>query len=118
MLHSMESRGDRISDGHTWTFIDDNRLVGELTKVVRTLASGTTLEGWATIAAYRSSMTKGAIPGMCIVGPVFSTVERSTVLDLHPTFCRLDRMIPSVETDRVLGQPSSASIAVARAEST
>ncbi len=51
MLQSLKNRGDRLADGQTWTFVNDIRLVGELTKVVRTVATGGILEGWATITA-------------------------------------------------------------------
>lgn len=103
MLQSTKGRGDGLADGQMWTFINDIRLVGELTKVIRTVAGGAILEGWATITAYQSRMTKGAIPGMCIVGPVFSTAERCKVLDLQPTFCRLERIIPSVMGESCIG---------------
>lgn len=90
MFQSWGSVDDNLADGQTWTFLNDIRLVGELTKVIRTAASGAILEGWATITGYRSCMTKGAVAGMCVVGPVFRTAMRGQVLDLQPIFCRVD----------------------------
>ena len=90
MLQSQGSGDDHVADGQTWTFMNDIRLVGELTKVVRTVARGVILEGWATITAHRSRMTLGAIEGMCVGGPVIRTKMRGQVLDLQPIFCRVD----------------------------
>lgn len=93
MLKPVKCRVDSVADGQTWTFIDDVRVVGELTEVFCTIASGAIIEGWATITAYRSCMAEGAIPGMCVTGPVFSTAKRANVLDLHPIFSRLKSII-------------------------
>lgn len=96
MLQALNKRDDSLGGNNTWTFSNDVRLVGELTRVVHAVASGVIVEGWATITAYRSRMTDGAIPGMCVIGPVFSTASRGKVLDSDPIFCRLDGINPSV----------------------
>jgi len=107
MLQSLKSRGGHLADGHIWNFVNDIRLVGELTKVVRTVATGALLEGWATITAYRSQMTRGAISGMCVVGPVFQTAKRGKVIDLQPIFCRLESIMPSVVSGSYTGTAKS-----------
>ena len=76
----------------SWTFENDERYVGELTKVIFKTSSGMILEGWATITSHQSLMAEGDLPGMCVVGPVFATKERSEVLDSKPLFCRIDRV--------------------------
>lgn len=94
MSPTLQSRAASAVEGQTWTFINDNRFVGEMTKVACTVANGEVLEGWAAITAYRSSMTKGGVAGMCVVGPVFSTAKRGKILDLQPIFSRLENQIP------------------------
>lgn len=78
-------------EGQSWSFMNDVRLVGELTKVVCTIASGAIFRGWAKIVAHRGRSAFGGITGMFVAGPVFSDENRDTILDPRPLFVRADR---------------------------